>query len=81
MPWEQPSLININVKEADQKVLEQKFWDKLVHLGWRCDGSYLVLVCSKCEKAVSKIHKRIDIDHENNTTEELKDHSIYCRGD
>jgi hypothetical protein len=45
-------------KEPDLPYTEKLFWDKLIHLGWRKDYTTtecLVLVCSVCEGAITKV--------------------------
>jgi hypothetical protein len=44
---------------------EELFWDKLIHLGWRKDHTTtecLVLVCPACEKAITKVVLKDNID-------------------
>ena len=74
-----------NYKEPNLPYTEKLFWDKLVHLGWRKDYTTtecLVLVCSVCEVAITKVvlKHNVDIKPLLNVEDKVQLHkAAYCK--
>jgi hypothetical protein len=72
-------------KEPDLPYTEKLFWDKLIHLGWRKDYTTtecLVLVCSVCEVAITKVvlKHNVDIKPLLNVEDKVQLHkAAYCK--
>jgi hypothetical protein len=72
-------------KEPNLPYSEELFWNKLVHLGWRKDYTTtecLVLVCSVCEVAITKVvlKHNVDIKPLLNVEDKVQLHkAAYCK--